>query len=222
MTESEWMTSNDPAAMLRLLDGEVSWRADRPKPTITKSSDRKLRLFAAACVSAANDGLMLPNHEEPPGGWTPLQWAELWASNRGNVQLAAPVATGLLRCIVGNPWRPVVTEHAYLTNANAKALVDAHAHFTVRHGGDGGNEKEAYRRAVERFVFRRDWLTWNNGAVPALAAAIYEERAFERLPILSDALEEAGCVDPEILAHGRSVGPHVRGCWLIDLLLGKS
>jgi hypothetical protein len=64
-------------------------------------------------------------------------------------------------------------------------------------------------------------LTWNDGIVIKLAQAIYEERAFDRLPILADALEEAGCSDTEILAHCRGPGPHVRGCWVVDLLLGK-
>ena len=51
---------------------------------------------------------------------------------------------------------------------------------------------------------------------------IYQERAFERLPILADALEEAGCDDPDILSHLRGPGPHVRGCWALDLVLGKA
>jgi hypothetical protein len=57
--------------------------------------------------------------------------------------------------------------------------------------------------------------------VKKLAAAIYDDTAFDRLPILADALEEAGCHDAEILAHCRGPGPHVRGCWVIDLLIGK-
>src|SRR5262249_60440752 len=54
-----------------------------------------------------------------------------------------------------------------------------------------------------------------------LATAIYEERAFDRLPILADALEEAGCTDPDVLGHCRAPGPHIRGCWVVDLVLGK-
>ena len=53
-----------------------------------------------------------------------------------------------------------------------------------------------------------------------LAESIYEERTFDDLPILGDALEEAGCTDPTILDHCRS-GEHVRGCWVVDLVLGK-
>jgi hypothetical protein len=63
---------------------------------------------------------------------------------------------------------------------------------------------------------------WLTSTVLDLARLIYDERAFDRLPILADALMDAGCDDEALLAHCRSDGPHVRGCWAIDLLLGKS
>jgi hypothetical protein len=66
------------------------------------------------------------------------------------------------------------------------------------------------------------WLSWNDGTIPKLAQAIYDDRAFDRLPILADALEEAGCTNADILNHCRQPGEHVRGCWVVDLLLGKS
>ena len=66
-------------------------------------------------------------------------------------------------------------------------------------------------------------LCWDTSIVKALATAIYEERAFDdRLPILADALEEAGCSDAAILHHCRQPGEHWRGCWVVDLLLGKT
>jgi hypothetical protein len=68
---------------------------------------------------------------------------------------------------------------------------------------------------------RPEWLAWNGCVVRHLAQAIYEEKAFDRLPILADALEEAGCDNTDVLAHCRSGGQHVRGCWVVDLLLGK-
>lgn len=63
---------------------------------------------------------------------------------------------------------------------------------------------------------------WLTETVVALATGIYSERAFDRMPILADALEDAGCDHADILDHCRSNGPHVRGCWVVDLLLGKS
>jgi hypothetical protein len=64
-------------------------------------------------------------------------------------------------------------------------------------------------------------LAWNDAIIRRIAEGIYDERAFDRLPVLADAVEEAGCTDAEILAHCRGLGPHVRGCWVVDLLLGK-
>jgi hypothetical protein len=62
---------------------------------------------------------------------------------------------------------------------------------------------------------------WRTADVLGLARGIYEERAFDRLPLLADALMDAGCDPDDILTHCRSEGPHVRGCWVVDLVLGK-
>jgi hypothetical protein len=63
---------------------------------------------------------------------------------------------------------------------------------------------------------------WLTSTVTDLATAIYEERAFDRMPILADALQDAGCDNDEIIGHCRGPGPHVRGCWVVDLILGES
>ncbi len=63
---------------------------------------------------------------------------------------------------------------------------------------------------------------WRKKSVTEVAQAIYDERAFDRMPALADALEAVGCEDAEVLAHCRSGGPHVRGCWVVDGVLGKS
>jgi len=81
----------------------------------------------------------------------------------------------LLRCIFGNPFRPVTFSPA-----------------------------------------------WRSETTVSLANGIYEERAFDRLPILADALEEAGCDHTDVLTHCRGLGPHARGCWVVDGVLGKS
>ena len=54
-----------------------------------------------------------------------------------------------------------------------------------------------------------------------LALATYDVRTFDHLPVLVDAFEDAGCADADLLGHLRGPGPHVRGCWAVDLLLGK-
>ena len=63
--------------------------------------------------------------------------------------------------------------------------------------------------------------SWLTSTVVSLAQGIYDERAFDRMPILADALQDAGCDSEEILNHCRQLGEHIRGCWLIDLLTGR-
>jgi hypothetical protein len=72
------------------------------------------------------------------------------------------------------------------------------------------------------------WLAWTGGTVRQLAEAAYEARSLPdgmldnaRLGVLADALEDAGCADAELLGHLRGPGPHVRGCWAVDLVMGK-
>ena len=92
--------------------------------------------------------------------------------------------------------------------------------------GDGKAENRAHADLVREIVgwpvsrpfFDRRWRTPD---VTGLARAIYDDRAFDRLPVLADALIDAGCDDNDILNHCRSTGPHVRGCWVVDLVLGK-
>jgi hypothetical protein len=66
------------------------------------------------------------------------------------------------------------------------------------------------------------WVSANDRAAERLVRTIYEEREWRLMPLLCDALEDAGCCDQDILTHGRSAGPHTRGCWLVDRLLGKT
>jgi len=83
----------------------------------------------------------------------------------------------------------------------------------------------------ECFAFAKQWTrmywrpvlnpAWLTPTVQSIAACIYQDRAFDRLPILADALEEAGCTNADVLLHCRQPGEHVRGCWVVDLVLGK-
>lgn len=67
---------------------------------------------------------------------------------------------------------------------------------------------------------KSDWLEWNSGAVRAIAQKIYDDSDFGGMPILADALENAGCAHSDMLTHCRDAF-HVRGCWVLDLLLAK-
>jgi hypothetical protein len=81
--------------------------------------------------------------------------------------------------------------------------------------------REIWGNFINPPVAGEDWLRWHNLTVVKMAQDIYDARTWEHLPILADALEDAGCDDARILSHCRGPGPHVRGCWVVDLLLGK-
>ncbi|VTR97955.1 Uncharacterized protein (Fragment) OS=uncultured bacterium PE=4 SV=1 [Gemmata massiliana] len=63
--------------------------------------------------------------------------------------------------------------------------------------------------------------SWRTSTAVALASQMYESRDFSAMPILADALQDAGCDNSDVLDHCRGKGPHVRGCWVVDLVLGK-
>jgi hypothetical protein len=91
------------------------------------------------------------------------------------------------------------------------------------HGDNGGREvlsmTEADWLAANANVW--DMLRFVRSTVVSLAQPIYDELAFDRLPILADALEDAGSTNADILNHCRQPGEHVRGCWALDLILGR-
>jgi hypothetical protein len=98
-----------------------------------------------------------------------------------------------------------------------------HTHVFVEDGRRGcALVREIFGEPFRPAALDPAWRVWNGGDLPRLAQAIYDERAFDRLPILADALEDAGCAEERILAHCRRSAEHVRGCWVVDLLLGKS
>ena len=78
--------------------------------------------------------------------------------------------------------------------------------------------RDIFGNYVRKVSFDARWQTTD---VLSLARAIYEDRAIDRMPILADALMDAGCDNEGILSHCRSEGRHVRGCWVVDLVLGK-
>jgi hypothetical protein len=71
-------------------------------------------------------------------------------------------------------------------------------------------------------VVEAAWLLWHGKLIASMAQQMYDARDFADMPVLADALEEAGCDNPDMLNHCRQPGVHVRGCWVVDLLLNKS
>ena len=170
-----------------------------------KLTRRKLRLFLCACYRLRSDRVSPQTQHE-------LELWERYADGEaGHLALshlrneANGKFVGALLC--DKPYPSWVKE---LSRELVSWLRCALLHDVV------GNPFRKVRRNYQI------WLRWNDGTVPKIAQGIYEERAFDRLPILHDALLDAGCDNEDILAHCRNQGPHVRGCWVIDLILGKS
>jgi hypothetical protein len=82
--------------------------------------------------------------------------------------------------------------------------------------------RELFGNPFKPVTVDRAWLLWNGGTVSALATKVYAENAFDRLPLLADSLEDAGCWETNLLGHLRGPGAHARGCWALDLILAKN
>jgi hypothetical protein len=123
----------------------------------------------------------------------------------------------LLREVVGNPFRPFSLPPAFHLRCD-----DCQGKGWIRQAGQYlANECRAC--AGRGYLLRASgWLAWNDGAVCRIADGIWGDGGFQRLPILADALVDAGCDNEELIAHCRSAGPHVRGCWVVDHILEKS
>lgn len=209
-TEPQWLDSIDPEAMARLLE------SGDPDP-------RRWQLFACACCWR-----ILPMLDERSRQAVAIaeRHAEGLASGK-----EVEEARHLAQCAVATTWQSRGdTCLGYAAVAVHYALVRpqrAHAYAALAAGGGQVAERRVQAdllRDVFGNPFRPARLdaAWRTPTVLAIAADIYHNDSFSELPVLGDALEDAGCDDPDILDHARSARPHVRGCWLVDLLLGNA
>ncbi len=234
----------------RGLFGEREWlRGDHPRTLLSalrgRASDRKLRLFAVACCRRVWTLFEDPRSRRAVEAAESLADGLLPEAERRGAQAEAEAALWDLR------ERDTLSrdkEFYFFSAAEQAATVLLHPEAVqAANAGRGiANRRFHYHSpetepllATERqdevalvhCIFGNPFrpaavdlasVTWRGGTLPRLAQVIYEERAFDRLPVLADALEETGCTAAEILAHLRGPGPHARGCWAVDLLLGKA
>ena len=215
MTESAWPACRDSIQMLREL---------RPR------RGRKLELFITACCRR--------------------HWSELPARIRRQVELLEACAEGQVSSNrIDDEWLEFESWCAGLYETSNGAgqgrwlavaeIVSAGWNHDfesyepdypseVQHGRRQERERQAdlvrdiFGNPFRPVAVDPAWLAWNGGTVPAIAHRVYAERAFHDLPILADALEDAGCTNADLLSHCRGGGEHVRGCWAVDLLLGRT
>jgi hypothetical protein len=211
MTEAEWLSCTDPEAMLAFLQG--------------KASDRKLRLFACACCRRI--GADLPDQQS----WNAVLVAEVYADRGVSEQDLAAARTEAERSSqINMAAYGAVQATAMSAWEAATGVIDA-VYYLAWEAREEGEERETGQTSVLRDIFGPlpfrlitidpGWLQWNWGTVSSIARHIYDEHAFHDLPILADALTDAGCDNQELIDHCRTDGPHVRGCWVVDLLLGR-
>jgi hypothetical protein len=169
---------------------------------------------AAACLSAVEVAEHLADGRAGP--------AELGAARAALVRAHAADPGGVDRM---NPAYDARCRAGHILDlaAGQSRLLDIRGALLEDHPFPDGREAAEIIRDIFGNPFRSvtaepSWLT---STVVSLAEGIYADRAVDRLPILADALQDAGCADPDVLAHCRGPGPHVRGCWVVDLLLGK-
>ena len=246
MTESEWLTCTDPTPMLEFLRGKASDRKLRLFGcSCCRRVEHVLMQIKGACRAidiaevVADGGIVEENIDDYSHSiWsTAFSGPNLFGGVRSTEfrmsagMAAACVLTGLSNFPLHNPKPPgpTLSELSNCCECCAAAL----AHCLRADDHDPMNHSVILTEMVEQAKLLRDifgnpfrpvtidprWLTSN---VVDLASVIYDERAFDRMPILADALTDAGCDDEGIIGHCRGDGPHVRGCHVIDALLGKS
>jgi hypothetical protein len=154
-----------------------------------------------------------------------LPLAMLHESNRQAVSVAERYAEGACpRRDLKKACKP--SRLSWLCYREPFEAVEEALRALAREGGEGGWIADVIRdlagNPFRPVSVRRQWLRNNELAVQQMAEAIAAEQAFDQLPILADALEDAGCTEASVLDHCRGPGPHVPGCWVLDLLRGKS
>ena len=235
MNEQEWLKSTNPAAMLRFLSGTAT--------------NRKLACFACTCcrriwplliddrsrTSVEVVEQFIDNRTNSDQLIQAIDAHEK-SENSYDAKLAWWAVFRLPMCVLVN-WRGDEIDRAIIV---ANGAAEAAGDRNVRNYDDDEAAEVDFRLGsmAERKVqcdFVRDifgnpfrpvevdaaWLTFRAEIIPRIAQRIYNERSFADLPILADALEDAGCTNADILAHCRQSEEHVRGCWVIDLLLGN-
>lgn len=242
MTEHEWLTCRTtPTAMVRHLRHKLSARKrdlvaaaccrlvwEHLTQPGTRAAIEQLELHA--------DGILTEGDRRAlPPGTEPNQFHPIWESNVGQLreqELAATNAvraavsgrlTGLSRCLewllLGFAAAAQEGERQAVLNRMRSRVCDLLREIV-------GNPFRPWKVVPEFLgggVIRPDGRTARLSRTAFdLAESIHADQAFDRLPVLADALEESGVTDPDLLAHCRDGAGHVRGCWALDVVRGKA
>lgn len=213
MTELKWLACTEPTRMLEHLEG--------------KASERQFRLFVCACWRSVWQLLDQTQREV-----IPVNEASADRYRSENCTVFQTLGREGRRVGVAGPVRAdcAAAQAAEARSVAASAACeDAETEFE-----EVGQWKRAMHRTsrqqcdVVRCIFGNpfrpthvpdEWRTWNDGTLVKMARSIYDGRRWNEMPILADALEDAGCTDALLLDHCRTPPEHVRGCHVLDALL---
>jgi len=212
MTEGEWLTCLDPDLLL-----DAARAAKR-------LNARKSRLYGCACFRLVWDRIATPDvrvavekSEQRADRLISDQELERYrypvGDKNNNVDLW--LASSVQSLATSNLNTSYV---AWSVRASTENDIYRHARRGLPCRWQADLVREVVGNPYRAVTFESRWRTSD---VLGLARAIYEDRAFDRMPILADALMDAGCADEQFLGHCRETGPHVRGCWVVDLVLNK-
>ncbi len=213
MDETTWRTTKT----------ERTWMLEHVRSPVWA---RQLRLFGCACARRVWSLLSEPAREAVETMERLLPPERARREPGLGVNTPAALAEHANRILAASPPSPVVLallEHGY------RGSVHAATRALAAMPRDAWRSELAAQCDLVRCIFGNPfrparltlaWLEANRGVVRDLARVIHDEARFADLPILADALEDAGCTDGQVLEHCRAPGPHGRGCWLLDLLLG--
>jgi hypothetical protein len=223
VTEQQWLTCATNS----------TWMVNAIRDRV---SDRKLRLFAVACIRSILPQVREVHQDEVA---RVAEVAERFAEGTASAADMEPARQDTI------PWDYEITaaleachpEARFAAVRVVRAAADAvrelwvaahpQSHRRSPEAGAARRSELERQTALARCVFGNPFrpvalaLEWRTPTGLALAQGIYAERAFDLLPILGDALEEAGCSAAELLAHCRGPGPHALGCWVLDAVLAK-
>lgn len=249
MTEAEWLTCADPGEMLWFLEQKQKKPPKRKWPKLT---ERKQQLFACACcrriwhwlVDERSRRAVEVAERSADGSVTNEELVAAAADAYGaatddraydNDAVGAPEyaalytigiydSTGAISTMTPsfNAWNAADnTAGAIANRASLKAPDEGawEAAYCAEMLAQADLVRDIVGNPFRPVTLNPAWLTPN---VIELAQAIYDDRAFDQMGELADALHDAGCDNNEILSHCRGPGPNVRGCWVIDLVLGQA
>jgi hypothetical protein len=233
MTEAEWLNRTDPQKMLLFLRGEANDRKLRPSacacchriwPLLGDEGSRRVVEVAERRADGEASGEeILAGMKQANVGHIQAIAAMMSSGSRDQTDLRAKLAAlYTLQPDTASAVRITIKCAAEAMSSPQGGLNDPSECSAPALMA----EKQA-QTALVRDIFGNPFRpvavdpSWLTPGVVELARTIYEGRAFDRMPELANALEEAGCANADILAHCREPGEHVRGCWVLDLLLGK-